>query len=75
MSESRNFCVKCDEVLTGRDTEKMLKCTANSCNKGIHYTCSSYNTSELQFLESNKDHVKWFCGGCKNTNDAVKINL
>ncbi|CAH2005563.1 unnamed protein product [Acanthoscelides obtectus] len=67
-----NFCVKCEEK-KGIQTEKMLKCNGN-CNKGLHYTCSSYNTSELQFLESNKNNIKWFCDGCSQTNTTVRVS-
>ncbi|XP_060529527.1 histone-lysine N-methyltransferase 2A-like [Cylas formicarius] len=71
--QSRNFCVKCDEKLSNdKDVQKTLKCSG-SCNKGMHYTCSSYNTNELQFLENHKDNVKWYCDGCSE-GSPVKVN-
>lgn len=64
-----NFCVKCEKK-GDNSAEKVLKCQGK-CNKTLHYTCSSYNTSELEFLESNKDNVKWFCDGCSNDGTPV----
>lgn len=59
---NENYCVKCEKS-GDVAAEKVLKCNGN-CNKTLHYTCSSYNTSELKFLETNKHNVKWFCDGC-----------
>lgn len=66
---NENFCVKCEKI-GDIAAEKVLKCNGK-CNKTLHYTCSSYNTSELEFLESNKHNVKWFCDGCSREGASV----
>ncbi|CAH1154161.1 unnamed protein product [Phaedon cochleariae] len=70
--EIRNFCVKCDENIGDAAQAKILKCNGQ-CNKVIHQTCSSYNASEWQFLETNKDNIKWFCDGCSQAT-TVKVS-
>ncbi|KAG5868107.1 hypothetical protein JTB14_034637 [Gonioctena quinquepunctata] len=66
--QNKNFCVKCDEKI-GDTADNTLKCNG-PCNKALHYTCSSYNTSELKFLESNKDNIKWFCDRCSRVGEV-----
>lgn len=61
---SENFCVKCDETICEDSNTKAIKCSNDKCNKSLHYTCSQFKMSELKFLESNKNNLKWFCDGC-----------
>uniref|UniRef100_A0A6P7GS02 Uncharacterized protein LOC114346007 n=1 Tax=Diabrotica virgifera virgifera TaxID=50390 RepID=A0A6P7GS02_DIAVI len=67
--EQINLCVKCDERIK-EFNQKSLKCNGN-CNKSLHYTCSDYNTSQLEFLESNKSNVKWFCDMCSQNKQPL----
>lgn len=72
MAASKQYCESCKEIFGVQQPEKIIKCGNKRCVVFLHHICSPFKATEIKFLETYKQNIKWYCSGClKNENQSL----
>lgn len=67
-------CIKCINTID-KTSEKVILCGEWNCLNCMHHSCSSFKPTELKFLETNKNNIKWVCDVCLNKPQIATCDL